>query len=203
MVRDVRMLHLRPGRTACNSLWKRDIDTVITGGTNISTDHDFTADLDRGHFLSRTSNYKSFNDAADSYYRGRGVATLILKRYEDAIAGKDPIHGLILSAYRNHSADAVRNPSRVHTTEHRRQSSTNCCTIRERPVRSDLHEMHGMGTQAGDAGEMRFVLDVFAPKPRLPIGSNDQALYLGSAKLNTGHGEAASGASTLTKVLLI
>ena len=40
--------------TACNSLRQRDIDTAIADGTNILTNPNFTAGLDRGHFLSRT-----------------------------------------------------------------------------------------------------------------------------------------------------
>ena len=37
---------------ACNSLWQRDVDIAIAGGTKILTNPDFTAGLDRGHFLS-------------------------------------------------------------------------------------------------------------------------------------------------------
>jgi hypothetical protein len=43
---------------ACNALWRGDIDTAITGGTNVTTNPDITAGLDRGHFLSRTGNCK-------------------------------------------------------------------------------------------------------------------------------------------------
>lgn len=49
------------------------------------------------------------------------------------------------------------------------------------------------------------VLDTFAPTlSDVPKGrTEDQALYLGSAKANIGHGEAASGVSALIKVLLM
>ena len=65
--------------------------------------------------------------------------------------------------------------------------------------------MHGTGTQVGDAGEMSSVLDTFAPPlNQIKIGrSSDEALYPGSAKANIGHGEAASGVSSLIKVLLM
>ena len=91
---------------ACNSLWRGDIDTAIAGGTNILTNPDFTAGLDRGHFLSRTGNCKTFDDSADGYCRGEGIGTVIIKRLDDAIADNDPIQGVIISAYTNHSAES-------------------------------------------------------------------------------------------------
>jgi naphtho-gamma-pyrone polyketide synthase len=61
-------------------------------------------------------------------------------------------------------------------------------------------EMHGTGTQAGDATEMNSVLSVFLPDhKRRP----EQPLYLGSAKANIGHAESASGVSSLIKVLMM
>jgi iterative type I PKS product template protein len=53
---------------------------------------------------------------------------------------------------------------------------------------------------------MGSVLSVFAPPLSSEIKKlrkNDEALYLGSAKANIGHGEAASGVSSLIKVLLM
>jgi 3-oxoacyl-(acyl-carrier-protein) synthase len=91
---------------ACNSLWQGDVDTAIAGGTNVLTNPDFTSGLDRGHFLSRTGNCKTFDDSADGYCRGEGVATVILKRLEDALADNDPIQGVIVNISTNHSADS-------------------------------------------------------------------------------------------------
>lgn len=91
---------------ACNSLWRGDIDTAIAGGTNVLTNPDFTAGLDRGHFLSRTGNCKTFDDEADGYCRGEGIGTVIIKRLDDALADNDPILGIILGAYTNHSAES-------------------------------------------------------------------------------------------------
>lgn len=91
---------------ACNSLWRGDIDTAIAGGTNIMTNPDYHAGLDRGAFLSRTGNCKTFDDTADGYCRGEGVGTLIIKRLDDALAENDPILAVVLDASTNHSSES-------------------------------------------------------------------------------------------------
>lgn len=91
--------------TACNSLWRGDCDTAIAGGTNVMTNPDNFAGLDRGHFLSTTGNCNTFDDAANGYCRADAVGTVIFKRLEDAEADCDPIFGVILGAYTNHSAE--------------------------------------------------------------------------------------------------
>lgn len=93
--------------TACNSLWQGDCDTAIAGGTNVMTNPDNFAGLDRGHFLSNTGNCNTFDDEASGYCRADAVGTVIMKRLEDAEADHDPIHGVLLGAYTNHSAEAV------------------------------------------------------------------------------------------------
>ncbi|KAK4147650.1 ketoacyl-synt-domain-containing protein [Dichotomopilus funicola] len=189
---------------ACNSLWQGDIDTAIAGGTNVLTNPDFTAGLDRGHFLSRTGNCKTFDDGADGYCRGEGIGTIIIKRLDDAIADKDPILGLILGAYTNHSAES-ESITRPHSGAQRAIFRKILNQAAVDPYTVSYVEMHGTGTQAGDAGEMSSVLDTFAPPlAQVKKGrTTEQPLYLGSAKANIGHGEAASGVSSLIKVLLM
>lgn len=189
---------------ACNSLWRGDIDTAIAGGTNVLTNPDFTAGLDRGHFLSRTGNCKTFDDTADGYCRGEGIGTVILKRLDDAIADNDPVLGVILSAYTNHSAES-ESITRPHVGAQREIFSKILNQGAVDPYKVSYVEMHGTGTQVGDAGEMSSVLTTFAPPlDQIKTGrSSEEALYLGSAKANIGHGEAASGVSSLIKVLLM
>ncbi|EGD94040.1 polyketide synthase [Trichophyton tonsurans CBS 112818] len=187
---------------ACNSLWQRDIDTAIAGGTNILTNPDFTAGLDRGHFLSRTGNCRTFDDDADGYCRGEGVGTVILKRLEDAIADKDPIHGLILGTYTNHSAEA-ESITRPHVGAQRDIMRNILSNSGVDPYSVSYVELHGTGTQAGDAREMTSVLDTFAPADARRYRQPDESLHLGSVKSNIGHGEAAAGVSALIKVLLM
>ncbi|KAJ5525439.1 polyketide synthase [Penicillium frequentans] len=181
---------------ACNALWRGDIDTAISGGTNVMTNPDITAGLDRGYFLSRTGNCKTFDDDADGYCRGEGVVSMVIKRLEDAIADNDPIRAVILGAYTNHSAEA-ESITRPHVGAQKAIFERILTTAAVDPATVSYIEMHGTGTQAGDAREMDSVLSTFANQPR------QNPIHLGSAKANVGHGESVSGIIALTKVLMM
>ncbi|KAF9883869.1 hypothetical protein FE257_002712 [Aspergillus nanangensis] len=183
---------------ACNAIWNNDCDTAITGGVNVLTNPDNHAGLDRGHFLSRTGNCNTFDDGADGYCRADGVGTVLLKRLEDAQADNDPILGIINSGYTNHSAEAV-SITRPHVGAQAFIFNKLLNDTNTQPNDVGYVEMHGTGTQAGDAVEMQSVLDVLAPGSRGP----NHPVYLGSAKANVGHGESASGVTSLIKVLLM
>lgn len=66
-------------------------------------------------------------------------------------------------------------------------------------------EMHGTGTQAGDAAETTSVVESLAPLTAqgAPARSITHPLHIGAAKSNVGHGEAAAGVTSLAKVLLM
>ncbi|KAH9904016.1 hypothetical protein F4778DRAFT_770564 [Xylariomycetidae sp. FL2044] len=187
---------------ACNALWQGDVDTAIAGGTNVMCNPDLTAGLDRGHFLSHTGNCKPFDDGADGYCRGDGIATLIIKRLDDALAENDPILGVILGAYTNHSSESV-SITRPHAGAQFDLFSKILSESGVDPNSVGYIEMHGTGTQAGDASEMSSVLTTFAPpaSPSRRARKDNEALYLGSVKANIGHGESASGASSIIKIL--
>ncbi|KAF4537425.1 putative polyketide synthase [Lasiodiplodia theobromae] len=183
---------------ACNALWRGDIDTAIAGGTNVTTNPDITAGLDRGHFLSRTGNCKTFDDDADGYCRGEGVVTLVVKRYEDAVADNDPIVAMILGAYTNHSAEA-ESITRPHVGAQRAIFEKVLTSAGADADSIGYVEMHGTGTQAGDAREMESVLATFADTNK----ARSEPLHIGSAKANVGHGESVSGVIALVKVLMM
>ena len=187
---------------ACNALWRNDIDCAIVGGTNVLTNPDVTAGLDRGHFLSRTGNCKTFDDGADGYCRGEGVGVVVLKRLHDAQADNDPIHGCILAAVTNHSAEA-ESITRPHVGAQQALFSDVLARGGVHPNDISYVEMHGTGTQAGDGREMASVSQTFAPWPQGDPRSRQTDLHVGSVKANVGHGESAAGVTALIKVLLM
>ncbi|KAF7552262.1 hypothetical protein G7Z17_g4428 [Cylindrodendrum hubeiense] len=186
-------------QTACAYLWRGECDTAVAGGTNVLTNPDNFVGLDRGHFLSTTGNCNTFDDGASGYCRADAVGSVILKRLEDAEMDNDPIFGIISGATTNHcgQTDSITRP---HEGD---QTSVFKRIIRHagvNPLDVSYVEMHGTGTQAGDATEMNSVLSVFVPeRQRMPR----HPLFLGSAKANIGHAESASGVSSLIKVLMM
>ena len=185
---------------ACTSLWAHDCDTALAGGMNILTNPDIFSGLSRGQFLSKKGPCATFDDEADGYCRADGVGSVVLKRLEDAEADKDPIFGVILGTATNHSAEAVSiTHPHAGAQEFLYKSVLNRAGVDPHDI--SYVEMHGTGTQAGDATEMRSVTNVFAPahRQRRP----DQSVHLGAVKANAGHAEAASGTTSLIKVLMM
>ncbi|KAK7989418.1 hypothetical protein PG989_009733 [Apiospora arundinis] len=187
-------------QVACTSLWVKDCDTAIIGGLSCMTNSDIFAGLSRGQFLSKKGNCNTFDNDADGYCRADACASIVVKRLDDALLDKDNILAVILGSATNHSADAIS-----ITHPHGPTQSILSRSILDEagvdPHDVDYVEMHGTGTQAGDGTEMVSVTNVFAPAER--HRSADRPLYLGAVKSNVGHGEAASGITALTKVLLM
>ncbi|KAJ4348315.1 polyketide synthase [Didymosphaeria variabile] len=185
---------------ACTSLWAGDCDTACAGGLNVLTNPDIFSGLSKGQFLSKTGSCKTYDNDADGYCRGDGCGTVILKRYEDAVADKDNILGCILGAATNHSAEAV---SITHPHAGAQEYLYKKVLANAGIDAHDISyvEMHGTGTQAGDGIEMTSVTNAFAPRNRQR--KPEETLHLGAIKANIGHGEAASGINSLIKVLMM
>jgi iterative type I PKS product template protein len=185
---------------ACTSLWAGDCDTACAGGLNVLTNPDIFSGLSKGQFLSKTGSCKTYDNDADGYCRGDGCGSVVLKRYEDAVADKDNILGCILGAATNHSAEAV---SITHPHAGAQEFLYNRVLAKAGVDAHDISyvEMHGTGTQAGDGIEMTSVTNAFAPRHRQR--RPEQTLHLGAIKANIGHGEAASGINSLVKVLMM
>lgn len=188
-------------KTACTSLWNGEIDMAVAGGMNVLTNSDAFAGLSNGHFLSKTPNAcKTWDAEADGYCRADGVGSVVIKRLEDAEADNDNILGVIIGAGTNHSADAI-SITHPHAGAQAYLTSQIMSQAGVDPLDVSFVEMHGTGTQAGDAQEIQSVTDVFAPLTRRRISK--QPLYIGAVKANVGHGEAVAGTTALLKVLLM
>lgn len=185
---------------ACTSLWAGDSDLVIAGGLNIITNPDIYCMLTKGHFLSKTGQCKVWDKDADGYCRSDGIGSVVIKRLEDAVADNDSILATIVAGATNHSCDAI---SITHPHVENQKDNYRQVLFQGgvNPLEISHVELHGTGTQAGDAVESQSVLETFAPL--VPHRRTDQKLTLGALKSNIGHGEAAAGVASLIKVLLM
>lgn len=187
---------------ACSALWAGEADTVIAGGLSVITNPDNYAMLGNGHFLSKTGQCKVWDEGADGYCRADGIGSVVIKRLEDAVADNDNILATVLAGATNHSAHAAS-----ITQPHAGAQKSNYAQVTQAAGINPLHvgyiELHGTGTQVGDAVESESVCDFFAPLLPRARRRADQPLYLGAVKSNIGHGEAAAGITSLIKVLLV
>ncbi|KAL8896686.1 MAG: hypothetical protein Q9192_002952 [Flavoplaca navasiana] len=188
--------------TACGYLRQGECDSAIAGGTNVLTNPDNFVGLDRGHFLSTTGNCNPFDDSANGYCRADAVGAVVLKRLEDAQADHDPIFGVIAGSSTNHCGQTV-SITRPHEGDQLSLFKRILRHTNTDPTDVSYVEMHGTGTQAGDAAEMRSVLSAFAWDDRRACQTPPRPLHLGAIKANVGHSESASGVTALIKVLMM
>ncbi|KIK52832.1 polyketide synthase [Collybiopsis luxurians FD-317 M1] len=194
--------------TACSSslvaiyqgaraLMNRDCDSALVGGVNVISSPDMFLGLDRGHFLSPTGSCKAFDAKADGYSRGEGCGMFVIKRLSDAIAENDHIYGVIRGIEVNQSglAQSITHPHAPTQMALFRQVLRNSGITASRV---NVVEAHGTGTQAGDVNELASIRNVFTSDR-----SSWNPLHITSVKGNLGHLEAASGAASLAKLLLM
>jgi iron transport multicopper oxidase len=180
-----------------SALLAGECDMAVGGGANFLSASDLFAGLSRGSFLSKTGGCKTFDHDADGYVRADAVGVVVMKRMKDAIADNDNVLAVLKAAVTNHSAEAISITHPHAETQERLFTSTlNKAGLDPHDI--DYGELHGTGTQAGDATESRSVTNVLA---RDRTSSNP--LYIGTAKPNLGHGEAGSGVTSLIKAVLM
>ncbi|KAL8872458.1 MAG: hypothetical protein Q9174_001914 [Haloplaca sp. 1 TL-2023] len=187
-------------QAACSALWAGEADTVIAGGLNVITSPDIYCMLGQGHFLSTTGSCKVWDAGADGYCRADGIGSVVIKRLDDALADNDEILACITAGATNHSAESV-SITQPHATAQKENYREVMNQAGVTPLEVGFVELHGTGTQVGDAVESESVLDFFAPAGRR-LQPNER-LRLGAVKSNIGHGEAAAGIASLIKVLLM
>lgn len=168
--------------TACQKLLANDCDMAVAGGSNILAGQSMFTGLTKGSFLSPTGSCKTFDNDADGYCRGDGVGCVVLKRFPDALADGDNILGLVRAAATNHSshASSITHP---HCETQKELFREVLAKAGLEAADIDYVELHGTGTQAGDATEFESVASVLGQHRSEP-------LCIGGLKPNIGHAEA-------------
>ncbi|XXG96001.1 hypothetical protein Hte_002278 [Hypoxylon texense] len=180
---------------AVKSLRSREADMSIVGGANLLLTPDMFKVFGSLGILSPDGKSYAFDSRANGYGRGEGVATIVIKRLNDALACGDPIRALIRETCLNQDGktETITTPSQTAQEELMHE-----CYRRAGldPRDTQYFEAHGTGTPTGDPIEARAIAAVFGGPERA------EALRFGSVKTNIGHTESVSGLASLIKVVL-
>lgn len=169
---------------------------ALTGGVNVITSPQLHQNLAAASFLNPDGASKAFDAGSSGYCRGEGAGMLVLKKLSSAIADGDEVLGVIAASAVNQGSN--RGPITVpdsgsQSSLYRRVLSD--ASLDPRDV--TYVEAHGTGTPVGDPIEYESV------RLALASSSRDDDVFLGSVKDNIGHTEAASGAASVIKVILM
>lgn len=138
-----------------------------------------------------------FDSRGSGYGRGEGVASILLKRLDDALGAGDHVRAIIRNTAINQDGktNGITLPSR------KAQESLQRSVYRSAgldPINIRYVEAHGTGTAAGDLAELQGIANVFCGNRLL-----QDSLFVGSVKSNIGHLESSSGLASLIKTVLI
>ena len=196
---------------AVNSLKNGECEYAIAGGVNLILSGDLTETFAKAGMMANDSKCKTFDAKADGYVRGEGCGVVILKPLEQAIASGDKILAVIHGSAINQDgkSNGLTAPS-GKAQQRVIQSAWHNAGVKETEI--SYLEAHGTGTALGDPIEVNSLAELL-PSPDKdtistpgektePRTANGEVLYIGSAKTNIGHLEAAAGIAGLIKTVL-
>ena len=181
---------------ACQSLRTHESDLCIAGGVNLILSPDSTISSSQTRLLSNTGRCRPFDARADGYVRGEGCGVVVLKRLTDARRDGDNILALVRGSAVNQDglSNSLTAPNGLAQQAVIRRALDNSGV---QPHEISYVDAHAVGTPLGDAIEFKALTSV------LTEGRDaDRPCWIGSAKPNIGHLEAASGMAALIKVIL-
>ncbi|KAH8430189.1 uncharacterized protein LDX57_007859 [Aspergillus melleus] len=181
---------------ACQSLKAGEADMSIVSGSNIMINPDIFITMGSLGLLSPDGKSYSFDSRANGYGRGEGVATVVLKRLDDALKAGDPVRAVIRETQVNQDGktETITSPSQ-QAQEQLIRSCYRKAGVHPRAVQ--YFEAHGTGTPTGDPVEVGAIASIFQQGR-----SAQNPLYIGSVKTNIGHTETTSGLASVIKVVL-
>jgi acyl transferase domain-containing protein len=155
----------------------------------------------QAQMLSPTGRSYMWDEAADGYARGEGVASVVLKRLSDAVRDGDHIESVIRATALNSDGrtKSLTMPNGIAQGELIRQTYARAGFDPLEPAdRCQYFEAHGTGTPAGDPQEAEGMAKAFFNDDSAP----DDILYAGSIKTVIGHTETTAGLAGIIKASL-
>lgn len=177
---------------ACQSLLTYQCDMALAGGSSITFPQKRASIYQEGGMISPDGHCRTFDSAAQGTVFGGGVATVVLKRLEDAWRDNDQIYAVIRgfavnndgSAKVGYTAPSVEGQARVIALAHQAADVS--------PESIGYIEAHGTGTPLGDPIELAALTQAFRAHT-----TKKNFCTIGTAKTNVGHLDIAAGVTGL------
>ncbi|WP_268410861.1 MupA/Atu3671 family FMN-dependent luciferase-like monooxygenase [Alteromonas sp. a30] len=181
---------------AANNLLLGQCEMALAGGVSVICGPSLHVMTTKAGMLSADGRCFTFDNRANGFVPGEGVGVVLLKRYAQALADGDPIHGIMAGwgVNQDGKTNGITAPSAASQSELEQQ------VYREFGISPDsisLVEAHGTGTKLGDPIEVEALKESYAA-----FTQKQQFCALGSVKANIGHTLAAAGVSGFLKALL-
>lgn len=182
---------------ALQSLQAGESDLALAGGANVILHPAFSIGFSSANMLSPDGRCKFGGARANGFVRSEGVGLVVLKPLRRALEDGDRIYAVIRGSAANNdgaSGGLLMTPSRLGQERLLRAAYR---TAGIAPAQVQYVEAHGTGTAIGDPIELGAISNVLGAKRAL-----ENPLWVGSAKTNIGHTEAAAGVAGLIKTAL-
>lgn len=182
---------------ACQSLRYGESDIALAGGVSLMVTPDLMVSLSKVGFMAPDGRCKTFDASADGFGRAEGCGVVVLKRLADAIKDGDRVLALIRGSAVNQDGHStvISAPNGLAQQALIREALANAQLD---PSRIGFVEAHGTGTSLGDPIEVEAIAATIGQ-----VSEGAGPCYIGAAKANLGHMEAAAGVGGLIKSVLV
>ncbi|KAF3768164.1 polyketide synthase [Cryphonectria parasitica EP155] len=179
------------------SLKTASCDLSMVAGCNLTFAPELYQSMSNMNFLSPDSLCYSFDERANGYSRGEGIAVIILKRLSDAIRDGNTVRAVIRATGSNEDGRTagITQPSGQAQEQLIRETYRKAALSM---AHTRYFEAHGTGTPMGDPIEALAVGKAFGD-----FRSEIDPLYMGAVKSNIGHLEGASALAGVIKAVLV
>lgn len=183
---------------ACKAILSGECNMALAGGVNLvhgELKSRYQGGMNMSSVESEDNVIRTFDANANGTVWGEGVAMVLLKPLQKALADGDHIHAIIKgSAINNDGASNALTAPNAETQEEVIVKAWQDAGIN--PESLSYVEAHGTGTVLGDPIEFKALTNAFRR-----FTNRNQFCAIGSLKTNMGHLVASSGAASLFKVV--
>ncbi len=183
---------------ACASLAAGDCDMALTGAASVKLPRISGYTYHEGMIHSPTGRCRPFDAEADGTVWGSGVAAVLLKPLDAALADRDTIHAVIRGTAVNNDGAAKVSFTAPGLEAQAEVIATAQARAGIAPDDISYVEAHGTGTRFGDPIEVAALTRAFRAGGSTRVGS----CVLGAVKPNIGHCDTTSGMAGLIKTVL-